>query len=187
MFRAVVICLALFFAAGCSSQRREGSKLALANSDRLDPFYLDTIKATAAPPQGWTRQPLRQSKSHAHETWLSPTGETAYGIIHFSLPFPVGPELALWGFLREMRKKEGDANLLGKQNDSNLPGIRFDAEGGRYHVRANLITSGWEGWAIYAGTFKNQPEISEELDLATRAREYTAPGKRPEVQPKNPA
>ena len=44
-------------------------------------------------PDGWTAEPLKKSGRHSHQIWLSPTGETAYGVIHFSLPLPVGPEL----------------------------------------------------------------------------------------------
>jgi hypothetical protein len=179
MFRALVVTLALVTVTGCARQKRDLSALVLPRTGLVESFYLQTIRSRVVPPEGWTRQPLRESANHIEETWLSPSGSTAYGIIHFNLPFPVGAELALWGFLREMRKKEGEANLLSKEPDSDLPGIRFVAEGGPYKVRVNLITAGWEGWAIYAGTFRNQPENQMELDLAVRAREYTAPGKEP--------
>ena len=56
--------------------------------------------------------------------WLSPSGRTAYGVIYFSLPLPVGHDLTLWGFLDEMRHSEGEATLVSKQWDENLRGLR---------------------------------------------------------------
>jgi hypothetical protein len=96
--------------------------------------------------------------------------------MHFTLPVPVGPDIVEWYFLREMRRKQGDAVLISSQKDPNLPGIRFVAEGGPYCIRVNLITRGWEGWAVYAGTLRGQPINQNELDLAERAREYTQVG-----------
>src|SRR5678809_921367 len=106
----VLLSLALLLLIGCSHRPRDLSSLP--RTDLAESFYLATVKANAIPPQGWTRQPLRQSANHPHETFLSPTGDTAYGIIHFTLPLPMGPDIALWGFLREMRNTEGEACLL---------------------------------------------------------------------------
>jgi len=159
---------------GCANRERDFaqiSKAGLAHS-----LYVDTVQAQAIPPAGWTRDPLRKSPRHTHEVWRSPTGHTAYGVMHFALPFPVGPDLALWAFLREMQKKQGEAKLISQTDDPALPGIRFIAEGGPYMIRVNLITSGWDGWAVYAGTLRNQPIDEKELDLAERAREYTVTG-----------
>ena len=106
--------------------------------------------------------------------WLSPTGRTAYGVIHFSLPLPVGHELALWGFLREMRRSEGEAQLLSKGWDANSGLMRFVAQGGLYLVRSNLFVTGRQGWVCYAGTLKKEPIEPDELALAEIAREHTA-------------
>jgi hypothetical protein len=103
-------------------------------------------------------------------------------VIRFSLPLPVGPDLALGGFLREMRNTEGDATLLSRQSDPELPGVRFVAEGGQYVIRTNLLTRGWRGWAIYAGTFRDKPVMPDELKLAEAAREHTVPGVKPSRQ-----
>ena len=93
------------------------------------------------------------------------------------MPLPLGENIAFKGFLDQMKKTEGQAILISRQDDPNLPGIRFVAEGGRFYIRTNLIVQGWEGWAIYAGTLRNQPVLADELDMAIRAREYTKVGR----------
>lgn len=142
--------------------------------DRLcQPTGVGALMAVCDPPVGWRPEPLKSSANHEHQVWVSPSGRTAYGVIHFILPLPVGDELALWGFLRQMKASEGSANLLSKQRDPNLSGLRFVAEGGIYRIRAYLVVRGWEGWAVYAGTLMRQPEERGELDLALAARERT--------------
>ncbi len=144
--------------------------------DLLLPQYVSDVDAVCDPPAGWKPEPLKSSSNHKHQIWLSPTGATAYGVIHFSLPLPVGENLAMDGFIKQMRKSEGDANLISRQSDPNLPGIRFVAEGGKYKLRGNLIVHGWDGWAIYAGTIRCMAIVPAELDQAERAREHTVPG-----------
>ena len=132
------------------------------------------LQVLATPPLHWAAQPVEIADRHIHQTWVSPTGETAYGIICARMPLPVGPELALIGFLRNMRKREGESTLLNKLEDPALPGIRFQAEGGRYLMRANLITRNWTAWVIYAGTLRGHVELPAELRLAEQARDATA-------------
>jgi hypothetical protein len=93
------------------------------------------------------------------------------------MPLPVGQNLALSGFLGQMKKTEGVATLLDRQDDPNLPGIRFVAEGGSHTLQGNLIVNGWEGWVIYAGTKRGRPFNQKEIDLAIAAREQTRVGK----------
>ena len=143
------------------------------------PVYNGDVVAFCDPPIGWKPDPIKSDANHVHQIWLSPTTDTAYGIIHFKLPLPVGADLALSGFLAQMKKTEGDATLLERHDDPHLPGIRFTARGGVYTIRANLIVRGWEGWAVYAGTERGKPIDSIELDFALRAREHTCIG-RPE-------
>lgn len=140
------------------------------------PFYDPDVDAVCTPPVGWKPDPLKKSNNHAHQVWLSANGRTAFGVIHFSMPFPVGEDLALWGFIKQMQQTEGDAHLLSRQDDPNLPGIRFVAEGGQYKIFANLIVRGFSGWAVYAGTLRNQPVDPADLDLAEVAREHTRVG-----------
>jgi hypothetical protein len=138
------------------------------------------VEAQVDPPAGWIPQPLHRSPRHTHQIWLSPTGDTAYGVIRFELPVPVGPDIVLWYFMREMRKSQGDGVLLSKEPDPVFRGgILFVAEGGPYRIHTSLLTRGWRGWAIYCGTLRNHPINQEELDLAERAREYTVPGLQP--------
>jgi len=135
------------------------------------------------PPKGWIPQPLKFSDRHVHQIWLSPTGDTAYGAIRFRLPLPVGPRLLLGRFLAEMRRVEQSATLISREDDPQLPGIRFVAESAIHKVRVNLITHGFRGWAFYAGTIVGRPENAEELALAERAREASSPGLPADYQP----
>ncbi len=137
-------------------------------------IHVESVEAIAAPPEHWRPEPLKSSDEHAHQVWLSPSGKTAYGIIRFKMPLPMGTDLALWAFLREMRRTEGAARLIDKRRDPQLPGLRFVAEGGLYTVRTNLMVSGLRGWAVYAGTLANEDIVSAELTLAEKAREHTA-------------
>jgi hypothetical protein len=144
---------------------------------RLSPTtFVSAVDAGCAPPIGWTAEPLKQSPRHYHQVWLSPTRRTAYGVIHFDLPFPVGYDLVLWFFMREMKRSEGEAKLVSKNWDANLQGMKFVAEGGRYTIRTNLLLRGLDGWAIYAGTLNGEPIIPEELELAEQARDFTQTG-----------
>ena len=132
--------------------------------------------AIVVPPIGWKPDPPKVSDNHRHQVWISPHKSTAYGIIVFKLPIPAGPGLALWGVMREMKKSEGEANLIDRHDDPALPGIRFVAEGGRYVVHGNLTTDGLRGWVVYAGTLRARPADEPELKLAEQAREATRVG-----------
>ena len=70
-----------------------------------------------------------------------------------------------------MRKTEGEATLLSKRWDSDLHALRFTATGGPHTIRSSLFVRGFDGWAIYAGTLKNETIEPAELELAERARE----------------
>ena len=72
-----------------------------------------------------------------------------------------------------MKRTEGKATLIKKENDPNLPGLRFVAEGGLYRVRSNLIVDGFNGWVVYAATRVNAAVDPVELDIAEKAREST--------------
>ena len=139
--------------------------------------YNESVQATVSPPLGWRADPLKLSSDHAHQVWISPSGRTAFGVIRFSLPLPVGHEWALVGFMQNMKKSEGEGVLVSKQWDDTLPGIRFVADGGRYRVRTNLQVRGRSGWATYAGTLLAEPINDTELATAERAREATRMGK----------
>jgi hypothetical protein len=177
-----VLTASVLLATGCASHPRGTSRNP---PDPIDSYHLmglndprpvPEVGAQCPVPEGWKAEPLKQSDRHTHQVWLSPTGKTAYGVIHFRLPLPVGLNIVHWEFLREMKKKEGDATELSSQDDPTLPGLRFICEGGRYRMRVNLLVDGFEGWAIYAGTLREFEVINAELELAERAREKTILG-----------
>ncbi len=185
LYAAVVLVL---FSAGCSSDRGGIFPSSSAEATGLSqPYWAPSVEATVAPPAGWKPRPLIADSHHAHQIWVSPTHQTAYGVMHFSLPLPVGPNLVLWGFMRAMRHKQGDATLISSEHDSNLPGIRFVAVGGKYKIRVNLTTHGWEGWAVYAATLRGKPANRGELFLAEKAREFTIPGRQTKGQKSTPS
>jgi len=162
---------------GCGSKSQTIRPTTTASvSDLSTPHPNTDVDAYVDPPVGWIAQPLKFTSRHHHQVWESPTGKTAYGVIRFFLPVPVGHDLLQWAFMREMKRTQGQATLVSKQWDENLGGLRFVAEGGLYRVRVNLFVSGFAGWAVYAGTLLNSPVAQEELDLAERAREHTAVG-----------
>ncbi len=135
---------------------------------------LPGLRAAPTPPANWKPDPLKKTDQSEHQVWISPTGQTAFGVIFFRMPFPVGHELALkYGFLREMQKNTGQAEVSEKSWDAKLNGIRFVAEGGLYKIRVNFLVRGMTGWAIYAGTLRGAPINFAELAEAEAAREAT--------------
>jgi hypothetical protein len=167
----------LFLLAGCYGRHIAATTQPTSPLTGLsEPAPLEVVEAIVAPPLGWKPDPLKQSATHKHQVWISPTGNTAYGVIHVQMPLPLGPDLALIGFMSSMRKSEGEGILLEHHTDPALPGIRFVAEGGLYKLRAILVTRDWVAWAVYAGTLRGKPEIAGELNLAERAREATIIG-----------
>jgi hypothetical protein len=146
---------------------------AVPTSGLVDPTPLETVHAIVSPPTGWEPDPLKESDNHTHQVWSSPSDHTAYGVIHFSLPLPFSAEFVLPTFLAKMKEDQGEAILLEKYYDPTLPGVRFIAEGGLYKIRGNLITKGFQGWSIYAGTLRAEPINEAELKLAEKARENT--------------
>jgi hypothetical protein len=161
------------------NQTLEASDAASAMSDTAfaEPFGSSELQAVLSPPVDWEPDPVKRSRKHVHQAWLSPSGRTAYGVIRMNLPLPfIGPGTVLPRFLNQMRETEGEARLLKRQDDPRLPGIRFVAEGGKYRLRANLITRGFNAWAVYAGTLRSEPEMPDELQLAEVARDQTRIG-----------
>lgn len=147
--------------------------------------FFEALVATVVPPDDWAMT-VKVSTRHniAHYVWVSPSGNTAFGIMRFALPLPMPHEPVLWVFMTEMRKSEGDATLLDKVWDRNLRGIRFQAEGGRYLVRTNFTIRGLTGWMAYAGTHRDQPVNEAELRQAVAAREGVQFGRRkPSAEP----
>lgn len=184
MMRSTTSCiLILLMLVGCRSTSRRGAAFrattqpTTAPSTQLSSSVANRdVDAYVSPPIGWSPEPLKSSSKHAHALWIAPSGATAYGVIRFTLPFPVGYDLALWGFLREMKRTQGEANLVSKQWDENSRALQFVADGGIYRVRVNLMLDGWHGWAVYAGTRRDREIVPIELEVAEVARDHTAVG-----------
>lgn len=173
-----VLVLLMLAASGCAS-KNASTPAALPTTlpaGLSDYIVVPSVQAACVPPTQWSMEPLKETKNHTHQVWLSPTGSTAYGVIRFSLPLPVSPDTVLYFFLREMRNSEGEARLISKRRDAKLKGVRFVAEGGKYVVRTNLTTKGFRGWAVYAGTRRDRDILPKELVLAELARENTKTG-----------
>jgi hypothetical protein len=178
MRRAAWLILSASLLAGCVSARNSAPQVAspvtTAPSVGLSQGqFHDKLKVMCAAPTGWIAQPIDITPQCAQQVWISPTGKTCYGIIHFRMPFPVAHDLLLWFFLNEMRSKEGEVTLVEKRFDDALPGLRYVARGGKYTVHGNLRVSRFDGWVIYAGTLTAEPVVAEELLLAEQARERT--------------
>lgn len=174
--RLVVGCVVLTaMVSGCA---KGGSKTSAAWQGLAGLVFVAEVETTCAPPEGWRMEFREDEGAQGHVVWISPSGATAYGVGHFSMPLPVGPELASRGFVRRMRQEEGEVVVRERQHDAELGGVRFVAEGKEHILRVNLVTRGWRGWAVYAGTKQDRPVKAAELDVAERARENTRMGQR---------
>jgi hypothetical protein len=142
--------------------------------DGLEPSHaLAAVSAWVDPPIDWQIDKFDADAQHSHVVWLSPTRDTAYGIVMMNLPLPVSPEIVLWAFLGHMKAADRRADLLRQSSAPELPGLRFEAESGLYHIRVNLTVHNWRAWAVYAGTLIDKPENADELSLAEKARDQT--------------
>lgn len=135
-----------------------------------------SLRAGFGAPAGWCEDPVRVDRNSRQRVWVSPTGDTAFGIIRFDLPVPVGHELALWGFLRTMRRDDGRADLIEKRWDEQRQALRFVVEGKTYRLRALMHVRGFGGWAVYAGSLRERPENRTEIEQAEQSREQTVFG-----------
>ena len=184
----VATCLAATLAAvGCGgrSTLRESERPATrAVADLGEGYFEERVESFVVPPTGWVLDKEKVEPDNAHLVWLSPTGDTAYGMIFFEAPafiswLPKGSYLhgkVLDAFMDEFRKDQGEGVLLSKQWDDKQDAMRFVAEGGLYKIRPILRVRGRNGWAVYAGTLRERDENPEELAIATKAREVTRVG-----------
>jgi len=137
--------------------------------------FVAELNASPFIPTGWTKQDHPPKSNSTHKTWVSPSGNTAYGVIYFRLPLPVGAELAFqYGFLPAMKKAEGEATVLDQQWDGKSRSLRFVVQGGKYKLRSVMQVRGLSGWTYYAGTLKDRPEDVAELIVAEQARELSS-------------
>lgn len=177
LFSALIVGGMVGLLGGCGPKKQTIQTVPPAVFSNIQPASVrEDLSAAVTVPVGWTAEPVKASPKHTHQVWLSPSANTAYGVIYFNLPWPIGQDLGLVGFISEMRKSEGRATVLEKKNDPNLPGLRFVAEGGLYKVRGNMFVQGRRGWVVYAGTKVQFPTDEKELETAVQARESTRIG-----------
>ena len=158
---AVFFSFTLFVAVGCRSK----------------PIVVDvpSLQANVAAPRGWLPSTQPTDGNARHIVWNSPTGDTAFGVIRFSLPFPVGHRGALWGYLNAMRRAEGEATVLDERWDASDPSLRFIVTGGKYTVANRMIVRGVVGWVFYAGTLRARGVNEAEFRQAAVARDASSP------------
>jgi hypothetical protein len=163
---------------GCAKKyKRPPKPVALASAGEVVPTSQPVKEfgkffAEIEPPTDWRYELTSESDRHEHVTWVSPGNNTAVGILYFKLPFPVGHDLAFkYGFLAEMRRKEGVAKVIEKHWDKEIDALRFTVESKFFNVEAKFFVRGMEGWAFYAGTRLNNRVNEEELETAKRVRE----------------
>ena len=196
-FIALFIAMGLF-SVGCRSaeqsrlQNREGSAEATnASSSRPSTLpagllvgkTVDELESTVFAPEGWTLELHKERDNSEHRTWVSPTGKTAFGVIFFKLPLPVGAELAFkYGFLPAMRQAEGEAKVIEQSWNRATRSLDFVVEGGKYTLRAAMFVRGLRGWTYYAGTLRGQDEDQIELKLAEDARDWTKQERAPRMK-----
>ena len=175
---SVITLLAVVVCVGCAASHQSppptAAQPASFREELTPPTDVLQLDARVVPPLGWKTDLSETTDRHSQLVWVSPSGSAAYGVIHFNLPLPVGEEIALRGFLAQMKKSEGEANLLSKNRDGDR--LRFVAEGGKYRIRGIVLTKGFQGWAVYAGTLRSRSLAVDELALAVQARENTALG-----------
>ena len=144
-------------------------------------YFEPRVEAFVVPPNGWELDPPKINDQRAHLTWLSPSGDSAYGVIYFAIPGSVAwlPKNEFFHnrasdrFIDEFRNDTGDAVELSREWDADADGMRIVAEGGPYKVRSLLRIRGSHGWSVYAGTMRERPVNEEELAVAERAQGAT--------------
>jgi hypothetical protein len=154
--------LLVFIAGGCAA------------TPQPRPVRIEQLDAVCVPPPNWKLDRRDDTKRYVQRVWVSPSGKTSYGVIHFTMPVALGNSMALAGFLSELKRNEGEARLISKTPLEQ--GLAFVAEGGRYRVNGIIRTRGKAGWAIYAGTLRAAPLAFDEVSLAVHARDSTIAG-----------
>lgn len=167
---------ALVGAAGCAGPLNRGptadAPVALAPAiDLLPPEYVPDLRATVRPPAGWAKQPAEASLNSTTQLWLSPGGETAFGVIAFWLPLPVGTDAVVPVYLGEMRRRDGRADVVSRTDDDALGAVRVVADSDTFRTRTTILVRGLRGWAVWAGTLQSRPVNEATLAAAEAARE----------------
>ncbi len=182
-----MLLLTTAFASGCvgrSTLKEDERPTSQPVADLGQGYFDERLEAFVVPPTTWELDPPKIDDERSHLTWLSPTGDTAYGVVFFQLPrivaFVPGGEFlhnrAADGYMEALQEETGEATLIEKQWVDEEQAMRMEAEGGPYHIRSVMRIRGLTGWSVYAGTLRDREVNEEELDLAVRAREATRVG-----------
>ncbi len=145
-------------------------------------FFEDRVEAFVVPPDGWRLDPPKGSDQHTHLTWISPSGDTAYGVIYIELPVYAFAtkwmhEIAFDRFIDQMRQDQGEAQLHAKRWNGSEKQMEFEVEGGLYRMQAFLSLRGTSGWAVYSGRLRERQINPDEMAIAHRARDATLVGR----------
>lgn len=140
------------------------------------------VEAFITPPAGWNIDKEEINDERTHLVWLSPSRETAYGVVYAKAPFYLPAmkmfhEKALDRVIEAFRDDQGEAELLSQQWDDDRKAMRFEAKGGLYHIRSILTVRGKSVWTVYAGTRNGREPVPDELAIAESAREATLVGR----------
>ena len=148
-------------------------------------FFDSRVEAFVVPPANWKLDAPKVSDRHIHLAWISPSGDTAYGVIYATIPGYMPVALMPTRLLHEevldrvmigMRQDQGEGVLLEKRWDGQERQMYFEAEGGLYRVDSVLKVRGWSAWALYVGRLRAREANEPELELAARARDETEVG-----------
>ena len=148
-------------------------------------YFEHRVEAFVVPPDGWKMDPPKITTRHAHLAWLSPTKDSAYGVILGHIPWWVPVGLMTWRTLHEetldqflvnMKRDQGEAVLLGKHWDGEQRRLHFEAEGGLYRIDCLMTVRGYSAWIVYVGRLREHEPNEPELAVARKAREATKVG-----------
>lgn len=182
------IALVALLAAGCSRStlRPEDRPTSRRVGEIGRGSFDERVQAFVVPPDDWKLDPPKTSDQHTHLVWLSPTSDTAYGVISIKLPtwapvFLLSSESlhnrVLEGVIDAMAADQGDATLLAKEWDASAERMYYEAEGGLYKIDAVLSVRGHSGWTVYAGKLRERPLNEAEMATAVAARKATRVGR----------
>lgn len=127
--------------------------------------YEKRVEAEVAPPKGWKPVGLETGERHRELSWESPSGRVVYGVVRFDMPFPAPRELVITGYVNDIAKSEGKAELI-----SRLAGptyTRFIVAGTKHISDVKLTLRGTKGWFVYYRT--PSPPYTEESPKASVA------------------
>ena len=184
----LLLCLALLAGAGCSrTTLRESERPTSRPVQGVGRGYFEPrVEAFVVPPRGWSLDKDKATDEHTNLTWLSPTRDTAYGVIFARVPgwVPVAfiparslHETVLNKFMEKMKEDQGEATVVSQQWNDDRDRLEFVARGTTYTLDAYLTVRGYDVWTVYRGTFTGKTASATELELAGKARDATGVGR----------